>query len=61
MKSIFLIPMVLLTHACALNRVSSDNLLEKRADFKGVHEVEEALRAVDTHGATNCRQLGASS
>ncbi len=36
-----------LLHACAMNRADSLNLLEKRADFKGFNEVEEALGAVD--------------
>ena len=34
-------------NGCAINRAPSLNLLEKRADFKGVHEIEEALGAVD--------------
>ena len=32
---------------CTINRAPSLNLLEKRSDFKGEYEVEEALGAVD--------------
>ena len=47
MKFAYWASLLLLTHACAINRAPSQNLLERRADFKGMHEVEEALGAVD--------------
>ncbi len=39
--------LILLSSACALTRAPSENLLEKRADYEGVHEIESSLQAVD--------------
>ena len=46
MKKLFLTLMAL-TQSCAMTRAPSLQLLEKRADFDGSHQVEEALTAVD--------------
>ncbi len=42
-----LISAILLSSACAMNRAPSENLLEKRADYEGLHEIESSLQAVD--------------
>lgn len=33
--------------SCAMTRAPSENLLDKRADFTGAHQVQEALEAID--------------
>ncbi|MBI2603757.1 MAG: TraV family lipoprotein [Deltaproteobacteria bacterium] len=39
--------LLIIAQGCALNRAPSLNLLEKRADFDGINEIETSLQAVD--------------
>ena len=43
----FILLFPVLVGACSINRAPSLNMLDKRADFNGMNEVEEALQAVD--------------
>ncbi len=48
MQNIKLLVLTLpLLNACSINRAPSENLLEKRSDYEGVHQIEDALQAVD--------------
>jgi hypothetical protein len=44
---IILVPLLIALNACAINRAPSLNLLERRADFDGMHGIEASLNAVD--------------
>ena len=47
MRPFYLPMLIFLASACAMNRAPSENLLEKRADYEGIHEIESSLKAVD--------------
>lgn len=47
MKIFVLLFSLILLQSCAMTRATSDNLLEKRADFEGVHQIKDAFEAVD--------------
>ena len=46
MKHVKFLILTSLLNAC-MHRAPSENLLEKRSDYNGVHQIEEALQAVD--------------
>ena len=48
MKSILMLLVALFLSACATSRAPSLNMLERRSDYNGVGQIEDALSSVDT-------------
>ena len=46
MKNIYILCFFLFLSACAINRVPSLNMLEKRSDYAGLRQVEEDLSSL---------------
>ena len=43
----YFLPIAVLLSSCAINRAPSLNLLKQEADYEGIHQVEDSLKAVD--------------